>query len=130
MEAKALCDAIAHPRIGITLDTFHANIEEKSIPDAVLSLGSTLKHFHASENDRGLLGSGHINFPAIIEALQQCNYDGYLMIEGFGYSPNEPNALGTLWGDSSVSPEDIAFTGATYLANLLRSRTSTALSEA
>ena len=118
-EAKALCDAIAHPRIGITLDTFHANIEEKSIPDAVLSLGSSMKHFHASENDRGLLGSGHIDFPAIIEALQGSNYDGYLMIEGFGYSPNEPDALGALWGDLSVSPEDIAFAGARYLASLL-----------
>jgi len=128
MEAKALCNAIAHPRVGITLDTFHANIEEKSIPDAVISLGSSLKHFHASENDRGLLGSGHINFPAIIEALQGSNYDGYLMIEGFGYSPNEPDALGALWGDLSVSPEDIAFAGATYLASLLgRSRTSTTL---
>ncbi len=119
MEAKALCDAIAHPRIGITLDTFHANIEEKSIPDAVVSLGSSLKHFHASENDRGLLGSGHIDFPAIIEALQKSNYDGYLIIEGFGYSPDEPTALGALWGDLSVSPEDIAFAGATYLASLL-----------
>lgn len=119
-EAKALCAAIAHPRIGITVDTFHANIEEKNIPDAVLSLGSSLKHFHASENDRGLLGSGHIDFPAIIEALQKSNYDGYLIIEGFGYSLNEPNALGALWGDMSVSPEDIAFAGATYLASLLR----------
>jgi D-psicose/D-tagatose/L-ribulose 3-epimerase len=120
LEAKALCDAIAHPRIGVTLDTFHANIEEKSIPDAVLSLGSTLKHFHASENDRGLLGSGHIDFPAIIEALQKANYAGYLIIEGFGYSPAEPNAPGALWGDLSVSPEDIAFAGARYLADLLR----------
>jgi D-psicose/D-tagatose/L-ribulose 3-epimerase len=126
-EAKALCDAIAHPRIGVTLDTYHANIEEKSIPKTGLSLGPALKHVHASENDRGLLGSGHINFPAIIEALRKSNYDGYLIIEGFGYSPSEPNALGALWGDLSVSPEDIAFAGATYLARLLgRSKASVA----
>lgn len=128
IDAKALCDAIAHPRVGVTLDTFHANIEEKSIPNAILSLGSSLKHFHVSENDRGLLGSGHIDFPAIIEALKKSNYDGYLIIEGFGYSPTEPNALGALWGDLSISPEDIAFAGATYLTRLLgRSRASTAL---
>lgn len=129
-EAKALCDAIAHPRIGVTLDTFHANIEEKSIRDAILTLGARLKHFHASENDRGLLGSGHIHFPAIIEALKKSNYDGYLMIEGFGFSPTEPNALGALWGDVSVSPEDIAFAGAAYLAALLgRGSNSTELPE-
>ena len=107
-------------RVGITLDTFHTNIEEKNIPDAVLSLGSSLKHFHASENDRVLLGSGHINFPAIVETLQKSTYDGYLIIEGFGYCPEGPNALGALWGDiTNVSPEQIAFAGATYLANLL-----------
>jgi D-psicose/D-tagatose/L-ribulose 3-epimerase len=118
-EAKAFCDDIDHQRIGITLDTFHANIEEKDISDAILSLGSSLKHVHASENDRGLLGSGHVNFPAIIMALHGVEYDGYLMIEGFGYSPDEPNAPGSLWGDPRVSPEDIAFAGAAYLTNLL-----------
>jgi D-psicose/D-tagatose/L-ribulose 3-epimerase len=119
MEAKALCDAIAHPRIGVTIDTFHANIEEKSIPNAVLLLGASLKHFHASENDRGRLGSGHIDFPATIEALRRSKYDGYLVIEGFGYSANEPNSPGALWGDMNVTPEAIAFSGASYLARLL-----------
>jgi D-psicose/D-tagatose/L-ribulose 3-epimerase len=119
MEAKALCDAIAHPRIGVTIDTFHANIEEKSIPDAVLLLGASLKHLHASENDRGRLGSGHIDFPAIVGALRRSKYDGYLVIEGFGYSANEPNSPGALWGDMNVTPEAIAFSGASYLARLL-----------
>jgi D-psicose/D-tagatose/L-ribulose 3-epimerase len=119
IEAKAFCEAIHHPRIGVTIDSFHANIEEKSISDAILSLGSRLKHIHMSENDRGVLGSGHINFSAIIKALQKIEYDGYLMIEGFGYSEDEPNAPGALWGDPKVSPEDIAFAGTAYLANLL-----------
>jgi D-psicose/D-tagatose/L-ribulose 3-epimerase len=118
-EAKALCDAISHPRIGVTIDTFHANIEEKSIPNAVRSLGHNLKHIHASENDRGLLGSGHVDFPAIVAALREIEYDGYLTIEGFGYSADEPGSLGALWGDLGVSPEDVAFKGATYLRGLI-----------
>lgn len=118
-EAKALCDAINDPRIGVTVDTFHANIEEKNIEEAIFSLGSRLKHVHASENDRGLLGSGHINFPGVIKALQTTGYDGYLMIEGFGYSADEPKAPGSVLGDTRVSPEDIAFEGAAYLTNLL-----------
>ncbi len=118
-EAMALCEAIGHPRIGVTIDTFHANIEEKNIAEAVQSLGPRLKHIHASENDRGLLGSGHIDFPAIVGALGKIAYDGYLTIEGFGYSASEPNSLGALYGDMSVSPEDIAFKGATYLRSLL-----------
>lgn len=118
-EASALCEAVDHPRIGVTVDTFHANIEEKNIAEAVRSLGKRLKHLHVSENDRGLLGSGHVDFPGIVAALRQIDYDGFLMIEGFGYSPNEPDSLGALWGDLHISPEDIAFLGADYLRRLL-----------
>jgi D-psicose/D-tagatose/L-ribulose 3-epimerase len=118
-EASDLCAAIGHPRVGVLIDTFHANIEEKNIAAAVRSLGPRLKHLHASENDRGLLGSGHVDFPALVAALKEIAYDGYLMIEGFGYSPDEPNSLGALWGDLNVSPEDVAFKGAVYLRRLL-----------
>jgi len=118
-QAGAFCDQVAHPRVGALIDTFHANIEEKSIPAAVRSLGKRLRHLHLSENDRGLLGSGHVDFPGIVAALKQIGYDGYLMIEGFGYSNDEANALGGLWADVNVSPEDIAFKGAAYLRDLL-----------
>jgi len=118
-EAKDFCNAVGHPRVGVTVDTFHANIEEKNIASAVRSLGKLLKHLHASENDRGLLGSGHVDFRGIVAALRQIDYDGFLMIEGFGYSPDEPGSLGALWGDLTVSPEDIAFKGASYLQGLL-----------
>jgi D-psicose/D-tagatose/L-ribulose 3-epimerase len=118
-ETKAFCDAIDHPRIGVTIDTFHANIEEKNIPGAIRSLGKRLKHIHASENDRGLLGSGHVDFVGIIDTLREIEYVGCLMIEGFGYSPKEANAPGALWADVTLSPEDIAFAGAQYLQGLL-----------
>jgi D-psicose/D-tagatose/L-ribulose 3-epimerase len=118
-EASTFCASVDHSRVGVTIDTFHANIEEKSIVAAVRSLGSRLKHLHVSENDRGMLGSGHVNFPGIVAALRQIDYNGCLMIEGFGYSPNEPHSLGALWGDLNVSPEDIAFLGADYLRKVL-----------
>lgn len=120
-EAKALCEAIDHPHIGITIDTFHANIEEKNIVQAMQSLGPHLKHVHASENDRGLLGSGHVDFASIVAKLREIRYKGYLMIEGFGYSRDETNILGALWADPSVTPEDIAFQGASYLRSLMES---------
>jgi D-psicose/D-tagatose/L-ribulose 3-epimerase len=119
-DARSLCDAISHPRVGVTIDTFHANIEEKNIANAMRSLGHCLRHVHASENDRGLLGSGHVDFPSIVTALQEIAYDGYLMIEGFGYAPEEVNSFGAVWGDLRVSPEDIAFGGGNYLRTLLQ----------
>lgn len=118
-EAKRLCEAVAHQRVGITLDTFHANIEEKNIPDAVRLLGRHLKHVHASENDRGVPGSGHVDFTGIVAALREVGYDRYLMIEGFGYSAEEKNAPGTLWAELGVTPEEVAFGGGSYLRGLL-----------
>jgi D-psicose/D-tagatose/L-ribulose 3-epimerase len=118
-EAKTLCEAIGHPRIGVTIDTFHANIEELNIAAAVESLGPYMKHLHVSENDRGLLGEGHVDFPGIIAALQKGAYNGYLMIEGFGYSAEEKNGPGALWADVSVSPEEIASSGLRYLSKIL-----------
>jgi D-psicose/D-tagatose/L-ribulose 3-epimerase len=118
-EAKALCEAIGHARIGVTIDTFHANIEEKSISGAIEHLGAHLKHVHVSENDRGKLGSGHIDFSAIIQALHRIDYDGYLMIEGFGYDPAEPSAPGALWAQVDVSPQDLAVQGKAFVEALL-----------
>jgi D-psicose/D-tagatose/L-ribulose 3-epimerase len=123
-EAGSLCDAIAHPRIGVTIDTFHANIEERNIANAVTSLGPHLKHIHASENDRGPLGLGHVDFRGIVTALKKIGYSGYLMIEGFGYSPQEQNGPGTLWADTAVSPESIASTGAQFLNQVLSEASS------
>jgi len=117
--AKAFCEAIGDPRVGVTIDTFHANIEEENIAHAISSLGTKLRHLHMSENNRGLLGSGHVGFKEIIEVLKLTEYHGFLMIEGFGYSPEERDGPGVLWADMSISPEQMAKSGASYLRGLL-----------
>ena len=118
-EARALCEAVGHARVGVTIDTFHANIEEKDVAVAVLSLGNRLRHMHISENDRGVIGQGHVDFPGILDSLRRIGYEGYLMIEGFGFLPDVKDAPGTLWAESAVSPMDIATKGASYLRSLL-----------
>jgi D-psicose/D-tagatose/L-ribulose 3-epimerase len=118
-EAKRLCEEIGNPRIGVTIDTFHANIEEQNISNAIRSLGPHLRHIHASENDRGPLGRGHVPFAEIISALKTVRYDGYLMIEGFGYDPKETNAPGSLWASTEVSPEALASESYRYLSQVL-----------
>ena len=118
-DAKRLCEEIGNSRIGITLDTFHANIEELDISGAIRSLGHHLKHFHVSENNRGLLGRGHVPFPEIVSVLKAIGYSGYLMIEGFGFDAREESAPGYLWAHVDVSPEFFAKTSYKYLHQLL-----------
>ncbi len=118
-EALALCQAVSHPRVGVTMDTFHANIEEKNPAAAILSLRDRLRHMHIGENDRSLLGQGHVDFPAIVEALREIGYQGYLMIEGFGFLPEVKDGPGALWAERNVSPMEIASQGAAYLRSLI-----------
>lgn len=117
-EAIRLCEAIGNPRIGVTIDTFHANIEECSITGAIRSLGSHLKHVHASENDRGPLGRGHVPFLEIFKTLQDLQFDGFVVIEGFGYTQREKNAPGYLWADPDVSPEAFVSESAQFLKRI------------
>lgn len=118
-EAARLCELIGNPLIGVTIDTFHANIEELNICEAIRSLGPHLTHIHASENDRGPLGRGHLPFVEIISTLKEMNYQGYVMIEGFGYRADENQGPGYLWADVEVSPERLASESYRYLADLM-----------
>jgi len=118
-EAARLCDLIGDPHIGVTIDTFHANIEEQSICGAIRALGRNLSHVHASENDRGPLGRGHMPFAEIVSTLKEMNYEGYVMIEGFGYRADEKESPGYLWADLDVSPESLASESFRYLTDLM-----------
>jgi D-psicose/D-tagatose/L-ribulose 3-epimerase len=110
-DAAKLCREINHPQVGILFDTYHANIEEKSIPAAIQEAGPYLRHFHSCENDRGVPGTGHIQWPAIFDALRSAHYDGWLTIESFGFSLGALSAAASIWRDLAPSAEDIAFEG-------------------
>jgi len=82
-ELLALVEEINHPACKIMFDTFHANIEEKSMTEAIKKLAKHLVHVQLSENDRSTLGKGRIDFEEILKALKSINYDGMLSIEAF-----------------------------------------------
>jgi D-psicose/D-tagatose/L-ribulose 3-epimerase len=114
-DAAALCDAIDSPRVGILIDTFHANIEEKSIGAALHRAGRHLKHLHACENDRGTPGTGNVNWPEFFTAVRSLGYDNWLTIESFGFSLGEIAAAASIWRDLAPTPETIAFEGVKFL---------------
>jgi D-psicose/D-tagatose/L-ribulose 3-epimerase len=114
-DAVRLCDEIDHPKVGILWDTFHANIEEKNIGDALLSAGRRLKHVHTCENDRGTPGSGHVDWPGVFASLSKLKYDSWLTIESFGFKIDALSAAASIWRDLASSPEDIAWDGIKFL---------------
>jgi len=114
-DAVALCDQINHPNVGILFDTFHANIEEKNIGLAYRTVAPHLKHVHTCENDRGIPGSGHVEWKDVFQALRDIRYDGWLTIESFGFSLGELSAAASIWRDIAPTPESIAYEGVTFL---------------
>lgn len=114
-DAIKLCSEINHPKIGVLLDTFHTNIEEKDVAAAFLGTGNSLKHVHACENDRGIPGTGHVDFIGIASALRQIGYEGWITIESFGYSHKELAAAAAIWRDLAPTPEAVAFDGLRFL---------------
>lgn len=114
-DAVALCDQINHPQVGILFDTFHANIEEKNIGQAYRTVARHLKHVHTCENDRGIPGSGHVEWKDVFDALRDIRYDGWLTIESFGFALGELSAAASIWRDIAPTPESIAFEGVKFL---------------
>jgi D-psicose/D-tagatose/L-ribulose 3-epimerase len=117
-DAKRFVDEVSSPQIGILLDTFHANIEEKSVAKAYRLCGRRLFHVHACENDRGIPGSGHVDWPGVIGALKEIGYDGWLTIESFNSKIPELSAATAIWRDLAPSSGDIAFEGAAFLRKM------------
>jgi D-psicose/D-tagatose/L-ribulose 3-epimerase len=114
-DAVSLCADTNHPNVGILFDTFHANIEEKSIGAACLAAGVHLKHVHTCENDRGTPGTGHIEWQELFRALGELHYDGWLTIESFGFALGGLSAAASIWRDLAPTPESIAFDGVEFL---------------
>ncbi|HEU0140945.1 MAG TPA: sugar phosphate isomerase/epimerase [Bryobacteraceae bacterium] len=114
-DAVALVREIGHPNVGLLVDTFHANIEEKSIADAYRTAGPYLKHVHTCENDRGTPGSGHVEWQDVFQALREVKYDGWLTIESFGFAIGGLSAAASIWRDLARTPADIAFEGLAFL---------------
>lgn len=109
------CEEVGSPRIGVLYDTFHGNIEEKRHGDAIRAMGSRLTHLHACENDRGIPGSGHAGWDEIFSALREVKYDGYAVIESFGFAIKEIAAAACIWRDLAPSPDEIAWRGVEFL---------------
>lgn len=117
-DAVRLCQEIGHPRIGILFDTYHANIEEKNIAKSIQDAASYLRHFHSCENDRGIPGTGHVDWPGVFDALRQAQYNGWLTIESFGFSLGALSAAASIWRNLAPTAEDIALKGLHFLRGM------------
>ena len=117
-DSARFCDEVGHPNVGILFDTFHANIEEKSIADGYRRVARHLKHVHTCENHRGTPGSGHVEWAEVFAAIREIGYDGWLTIESFASNLPEIAAAAAIWRDLAAMPEAVAFDGIGFLKKM------------
>jgi len=103
-----LCSAVGRDNVGVTLDTFHMNIEEKSPSEAISMVGDRLLSFQASESDRGIVGSGNVRWAEVFTALERIQFSGPIVVESFDSSDPAIASMVSLWRPVAESMDVLA----------------------
>lgn len=114
-QAATYCNMVGHPSFGIMYDTFHSHIEEKDQPQAIATLGDRIKILHVSENDRGVPGTGQIDFSAVFSAVKKTGFDGWVVMEAFGTGVPEIAAATRIWRPMFESHEALFAESARFI---------------
>ena len=91
--------AVDHPSMKMMYDSFHSHIEEKDQAAAITSCAAETIHIHVSENDRGIPGTGQVDWDGYWSALKASGFDGYATIEAFGRALPAIAAATKVWRD-------------------------------
>ncbi|MGM5629309.1 sugar phosphate isomerase/epimerase [Apibacter raozihei] len=82
-EALEFVEQVNSPNVKIMLDTFHMNIEEDNIGDAIRMAGNKLSHLHIGEQNRKVPGKGSLPWYEIGSALRDIDFSGSVVMEPF-----------------------------------------------
>ena len=109
---------IGRDNVGFMLDTFHMNIEESNIPDAIRSVGDKNYTFHACAGNRGTPGEDNFDWQAIKKAFDDIGYDKYVVIESFTPDCVEIAKAASLWREFAPSSEYLCRNGVKFLRSV------------
>jgi D-psicose/D-tagatose/L-ribulose 3-epimerase len=121
-EALSFVEEVDDPAVGILLDTFHMNIEEDSIGDAIRKAGGRLYSLHIGETNRKLPGMGRMPWAEVRKALDDISYDGPLVMEPFIVPGGQVGRDIALWRDLVPNPDldSLAARSAEFVRRMLR----------
>ena len=115
-----MLDGLPAEAIGLTLDTYHLNIEEQDPAAAIRLAGAAdrVAHVQVCANDRGAPGADHMDWRAIRDALVDVGYDGPLCIESFTAENESIATAASIWRPLARSQDAIATDGLAFLKSL------------
>jgi D-psicose/D-tagatose/L-ribulose 3-epimerase len=113
-----LIDEVGADNLGFHLDTFHMHLEEKNSAAAVRKAGERVFHFHACENDRGVPGTGQVQWVDVFQALEDIGYQGDVVIESFTPEVQSIARAVCIWREIAPDQDTIAREGLNFLRSL------------
>lgn len=105
-EGVAFVTEVGMDNVKVMLDTFHMNIEESSIGDAIRTAGKLLGHFHTGECNRMVPGKGRTPWREIGDALREIGYDGTVVMEPFVRMGGQVGSDIKVWRDISKNASE------------------------
>ena len=104
--------------LGLALDSYHLNIEERSSADAVRAAGQHLAHVQVCGSDRGAPGGDQTDWTALVSALDDVGYDGPLVIESFTADNASIATAASIWRPLAPTQDELARDGLSFLRSL------------
>ena len=115
-QALRLKAMIGADNVKVHLDTYHMNIEEKSFYAATKLAGKDLIHYHLCENDRGVPGTGLVDWDGIFRALAEIGYQGNAALESFVDCTDNMNTW--VWRQLAQDGDTLVREGAAFIRGL------------
>ena len=115
-QALKLINMVEEDNVRIHLDTYHMNIEEKSFYEVTKLAGDKLIHYHLCENDRGIPGTGLVDWDGIFKALSEIAYQGYAALESFVDMTDNMNTW--VWRQLAPSGDELIKEGAAFIRKM------------
>jgi D-psicose/D-tagatose/L-ribulose 3-epimerase len=117
---------VGSPNATLHLDTYHMNIEEQGMAEAIELAGDRIGYFHVGESNRGPLGSGTVDFAETFAALDRIGYDGTITFESFSsavVSPALTRAL-CIWRETWDDGMELAVSARQFVLQHLAAATT------
>ena len=105
-EGLEYCRQVGSKKVNLLLDTFHMNIEEDNIPEAIRLAGEDLGHLHVGESNRKLPGMGSLPWREIGRALRDIKYEKGVVMEPFLLQGGDVGRDCKVWRDLSGSADE------------------------
>ena len=120
VQAMMLKEMISEPNVTIHFDTYHMNIEEKGIGSALRATAGHCSYVHMSESDRGVPGTGTIDWNDVFRGLSEANFKGMLVVESFVTLPPEIARALSVWRPVARDRQEVLERGVPFLKGMAK----------